>query len=115
MSVSAASCRDGRQGMNQLDLKGRAAVITGGARGIGLAIAQRCYASGAKVAIWDLHQAEAEAQAKQLNGFAARVDVTSESDIAAALQATEAALGPVELLVANAGITGPNALVEDYP
>lgn len=101
--------------MNSYDLQGRVAVITGGARGIGLAVAERCAASGAKVALWDVDLAEAEAQAKRLGGFAAKVDVTSEAEIAAALAATEAALGPVELLVANAGITGPNALVEDYP
>jgi 3-oxoacyl-[acyl-carrier protein] reductase len=101
--------------MNQYDLKGRVAVITGGARGIGLAVAERCVASGGKVAIWDVDLAEATVQAQRLNSFAARVDVTSEADIDAALKATEAALGPVDLLVANAGITGPNALVENYP
>src|SRR5690242_8525290 len=115
MSAAAASCHEGGDVTNQLDLGGRVAVITGGARGIGLAIAERCAQSGARVAIWDLDQAEAEAQAKRLGGFAARVDVSRESDIAGALQATEAALGPVDLLVANAGITGPNLLVEDYP
>ena len=101
--------------MNSYDLKGRVAVITGGARGIGLAVAERCVAGGAKVAIWDVDLAEAQAQAKRLGGFAARVDVTSEADINAALAGTEATLGPVDLLVANAGITGPNALVENYP
>jgi NAD(P)-dependent dehydrogenase (short-subunit alcohol dehydrogenase family) len=101
--------------MNSYDMQGRVAVITGGARGIGLAVAERCVAGGAKVAIWDVDLAEAQAQATRLGGFAAKVDVTSESDIDAALKGTEAALGPVDLLVANAGITGPNALVENYP
>ncbi len=101
--------------MNQYEMKGRVAVITGGARGIGLAVAERCVASGAKVAIWDVDLAEAQAQAARLGGFAAKVDVTSEAEINAALAGTEAALGPVDLLVANAGITGPNALVENYP
>jgi NAD(P)-dependent dehydrogenase (short-subunit alcohol dehydrogenase family) len=101
--------------MNRLDLDGRVAVITGGARGIGLAIAERAAASGARPAIWDVDHAEAEAQARRLGGFAARVDVTEEDSIAAALAATEAALGPVDILVANAGISGPNALTENYP
>jgi 2-dehydro-3-deoxy-L-rhamnonate dehydrogenase (NAD+) len=101
--------------MNRIDLEGRTAVVTGGARGIGLAIAERMTASGARVALWDLDLAEAEAQAKRLGGLAARVDVTDEASIAAALAATEAGLAPVDILVANAGITGPNALVEDYP
>ena len=101
--------------MNQYDMQGRVAVITGGARGIGLAVAERCAASGAKVAIWDVDLAEAQAQAARLGGFAAKVDVTNEAEINAALAGTEAALGPVDLLVANAGITGPNALVENYP
>lgn len=101
--------------MNKLDLNGRVVAITGGARGIGLAIAERVVASGGKVALWDVDLAEATTQAQRLGGFAARVDVTSEADIAAALRGTEAALGPLDGLVANAGITGPNALVEDYP
>ncbi len=101
--------------MNRIDLDGRTAIVTGGARGIGLAIAERLTASGARVAIWDVDLAEAAAQAARLSGFAARVDVTDDADIAAALAATEAALAPVDILVANAGITGPNALVEHYP
>ncbi|WP_043361634.1 SDR family NAD(P)-dependent oxidoreductase [Belnapia sp. F-4-1] len=101
--------------MNQLDLQGRVAAITGGARGIGLAIAERMAASGGRVALWDVDLAEAERQAARLGGVAARVDVTDLATIEAALQATEAALGPLDILVANAGITGPNAPVESYP
>ena len=101
--------------MNKLDMERRVAVVTGGARGIGLAIAERAAASGARVAIWDMDEAEARKAAGRLRGHAARVDVVDETAIAEALAATEAALGPVDILFANAGITGPNAPVEAYP
>jgi 2-dehydro-3-deoxy-L-rhamnonate dehydrogenase (NAD+) len=101
--------------MHQLDLKGRVAAITGGARGIGLAIAERMVASGARVALWDIDEGEAAAVSARLGGHAARVDVTDYASLEAALASTEAALGPLDILVANAGITGPNTTLEQYP
>ena len=100
--------------MNQIDLKNRIAAITGGARGIGLATAERFIRSGAKVAIWDMDGAEAAA--RRLEGaIGCTVDVTDEKSVAAALADTERRLGPVDILVASAGIAGPNATVADYP
>jgi 3-oxoacyl-[acyl-carrier protein] reductase len=102
-------------GVNRYDLAGQVAVVTGGARGLGLAIAERLLASGATVSLWDMDGAEAARQALRLSCQHAVCDVTAEASITAALAATEAALGPVTTMVANAGITGPNHLAEDYP
>jgi 3-oxoacyl-[acyl-carrier protein] reductase len=93
---------------------GRVAAVTGGARGIGLAVAERLTAEGARVALWDMDEAEASTVAARLGGAAIRVDVADEASVAAAVAATEAALGPVDILVNNAGITGPNGPVETY-
>jgi 3-oxoacyl-[acyl-carrier protein] reductase len=101
--------------MNQIDLAGRSAIITGGARGIGLAIAERFAASGAKVAIWDVDGRAAEEAARRLGQFAAAVDVTDESSVFEAVKASEAAIGLTDILVTSAGITGPNHPVADYP
>jgi len=103
--------------MNQLDLQGRAAIVTGGAAGIGLAIAQRLVASGARVSLWDRDSAALSmaAQALGADTHVTTVDVTREDAVAAALAASVAALKGVDVLVCSAGITGPNTTVEQYP
>jgi 3-oxoacyl-[acyl-carrier protein] reductase len=99
--------------MNQIDLKGRVAAITGGARGIGYAIAARFLQSGAKVALWDI--AGAEQSASRLPGAIGVVmDVTQEKSVASALAETERRLGPIDILVAGAGITGPTLTAAEY-
>lgn len=97
------------------DLSGRVAIITGGARGLGLAIAQRLIAGGARVCLWDSDAPAAQQAAARIGAHAATADVTDAASLDAALRATEAALGPCDIMVANAGITGPNHLLEDYP
>jgi 2-dehydro-3-deoxy-L-rhamnonate dehydrogenase (NAD+) len=98
--------------MNEIDLKGRVAVVTGGARGIGLATAERMARSGATLALWDIDGAAPAAA--RLGAFACTVDVTDWGSVGAALAATEAKLGRVDILVTSAGITGANATVADY-
>jgi 3-oxoacyl-[acyl-carrier protein] reductase len=95
--------------MNQIDLRGRGAVVTGGARGIGYACAERLAASGAKVSLWDMDGVALADAAKQLgSAHTVTVDITSEASVAAATKAASDALGKVDILVNNAGITGPN-------
>ncbi|MFZ4788216.1 MAG: SDR family NAD(P)-dependent oxidoreductase [Beijerinckiaceae bacterium] len=104
---------------NQIDLKGRNAVVTGGAQGIGYAVAERLLASGARVALWDRDQALAEKAAASLsqNGsaIAVIVDQSNPAQVEAAAQQTLAAFGTIDILVNNAGIAGPNHPVADYP
>ena len=102
--------------MNQIDLKGRVAVITGGAQGIGLAVAERMLQSGASVVLWDidaalLAQAE-DALVKLKHGgkvSTAIVELTLDADIAAATADAVRDHGRIDILVNNAGITGGNA------
>ena len=100
--------------MNQYDLSGRVAAITGGAQGIGRAIAERFVASGAKVALWDMDTALATKTAAEIGATAIPCDVTDAASVSAALEATTTAIGQVEILVNCAGITGPNGPVETY-
>jgi NAD(P)-dependent dehydrogenase (short-subunit alcohol dehydrogenase family) len=103
--------------MNQLDFKGRHAVVTGGATGLGFAIAQRLLASGGRVTLWDRDEAGAAKAARELGtgaGFVA-VDVASETSVRDAVQATLKREKRIDALVNSAGITGPNVKVWDYP
>jgi len=96
--------------------KGRTAVVTGGARGIGLACAAKIAAGGGRIALWDRDLDRAKQSAAALgDAIAVEVDVTSEASLNAALAATEKQLAPPDILVASAGITGPNATVVQYP
>ncbi len=103
--------------MNQLDLAGRHAVITGGATGLGYAIAQRMLASGGRVTLWDRDEAAAAKACTQLGEQAqwVAVDVGSHASVVAATQQTLARSTSVDALVNSAGITGPNTKVWDYP
>lgn len=102
--------------MNRYDLEGQVAVVTGGAQGIGRAVAERLAASGARVAIWDMNAAAAQAAAESLEGaLALAVDIAETAACTEALARTEAALGPVAILVNSAGIAGPNHPLADYP
>ncbi|MDO9094085.1 MAG: SDR family NAD(P)-dependent oxidoreductase [Rubrivivax sp.] len=99
--------------MNQIDLKGRVAVVTGGAQGIGLAISERLLQSGARVVIWDIDAARMDAACAALQAFGPVrgqvVELTDDSAVAAATAMTVAADGRIDILVNNAGITGGNA------
>src|SRR3984957_9256232 len=101
----------------QADLfKDRTAIVTDGARGIGLACAAKIADGGRRVAPWDRDMDRARQSAASLkDAIAVEVDVTSEASVAQALAATEDRLAPPDILVARAGITGPHTNVVSYP
>jgi NAD(P)-dependent dehydrogenase (short-subunit alcohol dehydrogenase family) len=96
--------------VNQIDLKNRVAVITGGAQGIGLAVAQRFIASGARVVLWDIDAPLLSRATAALGDAAsgASVELTDEAGVAQATQAALSQHGHIDILVNNAGITGGN-------
>ena len=96
---------------NMIDLKGRAAVVTGGAQGFGKAITDRFLKSGARIAIWDQDTALAEKTAKALGGDVQAItcDIANPASVAAACAATISWLGRIDILINNAGIAGANA------
>jgi NAD(P)-dependent dehydrogenase (short-subunit alcohol dehydrogenase family) len=102
--------------MNAIDLHDQIAVVTGGAQGIGFAIAQRLIASGARVSLWDMN-AEVLALAVANLGPAASsklVDITDLAGLERVHAEVEAELGPISILVNSAGVAGQNATLEDY-
>lgn len=103
--------------MNQLDLVGRHAVVTGGAAGLGFAITQRLLASGAEVTWWDRAAHEMDSAARNLGGklHCVAVDVGDHSSVVEALRQTLVRCQKVDILVNCAGVTGPNVKLWDYP
>lgn len=103
--------------MNQLDFQGRHAVVTGGAAGLGFAIAQRLLASGGTVSLWDRDLALGRQAAEKLGAGASfvQVDVSDEASVREALQSTLRRSQRIDALVNSAGITGPNTKVWEYP
>jgi len=90
------------------------AVITGGAGGIGVAAARRLASHGLGIALWDLSPAAGEVANTLPASFAIKVDVTDPASVAAAAEQTARRAGSIQVLVNAAGITGPNAAVDEY-
>jgi 3-oxoacyl-[acyl-carrier protein] reductase len=103
--------------MNRLDFEGRCAVITGGAAGIGYAIAERLVQSGARVALWDRDGNALARSAAALGAqtFTHTLDIADHAAVDRATAASVAALSRIDVLVCSAGITGPNVTTWEYP
>ena len=104
--------------MNKYNFSERLAIVTGGAQGFGLAITKRIIQSGGKVIIWDIDKKAVEKAQKEINSnylYFKLVDVTDFQMIENSVKDIEKQFGKIDIFVNNAGITGMNAKVWDYP
>jgi NAD(P)-dependent dehydrogenase (short-subunit alcohol dehydrogenase family) len=105
--------------MNVYDLKERVAIVTGGAQGIGLAVANRMLASGAQLAIWDRDRPLLEETVKRIakpdRVHSWVIDIADLAAVEAATRATFDHFGKIDILINNAAIVGPNAPTWEYP
>jgi len=105
--------------MNQIDLKNKIAVVTGGAQGIGLAIAEILIKSGASVSLWDQDEKLVNETAQRLsskgNVEAVVMDVADLISVENAVRQTQDVLGGIDILICNAGISGPTEKLWEYP
>lgn len=105
--------------MNKIDLNGRKAVVTGGARGIGYAIAERLLDSGASCSLWDVNRERLDEAAKSLSRrgavHTALVDIADAKSVEAAAEATFGHFGAIDILVNNAGIPGITTKTWEIP
>lgn len=103
---------------NQINMSGLTTAVTGGAQGIGYAVAARFLTSGAKVAIWDVDAERLTSSVKELSALGevtgVPCNIADLASVTAAVCQTEESLGGVDILVNSAGIAGPNASVVDY-
>jgi 3-oxoacyl-[acyl-carrier protein] reductase len=103
--------------LNAIDLSDRVAVVTGGAQGIGFAIARRLVASGARVSLWDMNEALLQGAARDLGDRASTisVNIADYDAVAGAVRQVEQSLGGLDILVNSAGVAGSNAPLDEYP
>jgi 2-dehydro-3-deoxy-L-rhamnonate dehydrogenase (NAD+) len=105
--------------VNQIDLRGRRAVITGGAEGFGRAVAERFLRSGASVSLWDINRDLVTGTARELSALGpvhtAIADISNRGEVEAAAASAIGEWSGIDILIANAGLTGPNAPTWEYP